>query len=259
MSTVTLTTRAFAPALAQAEYAALLAALRALPARAWSAPTDCTGWAVREVVAHVAGAAEESARFPVMARHYGYAMLRERHRPLVDSVNDRQLADRRGRSAEQLIDEVEALAPRAVLARQRLPSLVRRVPLPQSAGALPGDTLGYLNDVVYTRDIWMHRIDIARATGTAMPASTAEPEVVAQIVRDLSRAWTGVPIDLTLTGRVTRTWRLGSSAGAAGGAVTADAVELCRTLSGRSGEGPVTVTSGDSGLADRMSAMRILF
>ena len=44
---------------AAAEYDALLAMVDAFVATDWDLPTDCTGWRVRHLVAHVAGAAEE--------------------------------------------------------------------------------------------------------------------------------------------------------------------------------------------------------
>lgn len=282
MATIAVTTRAEAPAHAIAEYAAVLATLRELPPSAWSAPTDCAGWTVREVVAHLNGASEEWARLPVFVRHYARALVRRRDGALIDSVNAQQIADRRGRSNEQLVAELERLAPRAVRGRQHTPSLVRRLPLPKSAGGQPGDTMGYLNDVVYTRDLWMHRVDIARATGTELLASTAEPAIVGQVVRDLSRNWTGPACTLTLTGRVTGTWRLGpdpdgptpeegvdavgvapvgtdqaTTDQATPAAVTVDAVALCRLLSGRGDETGLAGQGGAAAAALRRH--RILF
>lgn len=113
MSTVAMTPRAAAGAQSMQEYAALLASLRALPSSAWSAPTDCTGWTVRDIVAHVVGAAEDSARPWVQARHYLPALVRDRNRLLVDKVNDAQLADRRTATPDELMAELESLAPKA--------------------------------------------------------------------------------------------------------------------------------------------------
>lgn len=262
MSTVVMTARQAAPALARQEYAALLASLRSLPSSAWSAPTDCAGWTVRDVVAHVAGAAEEAARPWVQARHYLPALVRDRGRPLVDKVNDAQLADRRSSTPEELINELEGLAPKAARGRQRLPGLIRRIPLPSSQGCLPGDTMGYLNDVIYTRDIWMHRVDIARATGTPMAESSAEADVVAQVVRDLSRTWLGAPFTLVLSGRVSGKWSIGSDSTAGDGEVgtaTVDAVALCRLLSGRGDETAPVADGVPDDLVARLRETRVLF
>jgi hypothetical protein len=131
------------------------------------------------------------------------------------------------------------------------------VPLPTSQGGLPGDTMGYLCDVIYTRDIWMHRVDISRATETPMMESSAEPDVVAQVVRDVARAWTGEGFTLELTGRVTGTWHIGSGE-VDGRTVHLDAVELCRALSGRAGHDAPPPDAG-RGLRDQLLAVRILF
>jgi len=59
-------------------------------------------------------------------------------------------------------------------------------------------TFGYLIDVILTRDPWMHRLDIAAATGTA-PRLTAEHDGV--IVADVVAEWAdrhGKDFELTL-------------------------------------------------------------
>jgi uncharacterized protein (TIGR03083 family) len=176
MTTVTMTARADAPALATEEYAALLATARTLEPGAWSAPTDCAGWTVRDVGAHVTGAAEEGARLPVLLRHYVRAVTRDPHREVVDSVNDQQLSDRAGHTPAQLIEELERLAPLAIRGRQRVPALMRRIRMPAAAGALPGDMLGYLLDVIYTRDLWMHRGSTSHGR-PARPCRTPRPSL----------------------------------------------------------------------------------
>ena len=47
-------------------------------------------------------------------------------------------------------------------------------------------SLGYLTDVILTRDPWMHRLDLARATGQA-PTLTADHDGV--IVADVVLEW----------------------------------------------------------------------
>jgi hypothetical protein len=94
--------------------------------------------------------------------------------------------------------------------------------------------LGFLTDVCYTRDVWMHRMDIAKAAGRE-PVLTAEHDGV--IVADIVREWAarhGQACSLTLTGPAGGTWSWGEG----GPSYTLDAVEFCRILSGRaSGEG----------------------
>jgi hypothetical protein len=98
-------------------------------------------------------------------------------------------------------------------------------------------TFGYLIDVILTRDPWMHRLDIAVATGTE-PRLTAEHDGV--IVADVVAEWAdrhGKDFELTLTGPAGGTWR----AGANGPSWTLDAVDFCRAIARR----PASTTVDD--------------
>jgi hypothetical protein len=91
--------------------------------------------------------------------------------------------------------------------------------------------MGYVADTVLTRDPWVHRVDIARATGRSM---TLTPEHDGAIVADVVQEWAGrhgQPYRLTLSGPAGGVW----ASGAAGEPeqLTLDAVEFCRVLSGR--------------------------
>ena len=95
-------------------------------------------------------------------------------------------------------------------------------------------TLGYMTDVILTRDTWMHRSDIAVATGREMTL-TADHDGV--LVADVAAEWAGrhgQPCTLTLTGPAGGSWTFRGSAPAADPPVLElDAVEFCRILSGR--------------------------
>ena len=96
-------------------------------------------------------------------------------------------------------------------------------------------TIGYLVDIILTRDIWMHRVDLAAATGTEMQLdSTHDARIVAEIVAEWARRH-GQPFDLHLTGPAGGRF---SAAGADAPALELDAVDFCLTVSGRlPGEG----------------------
>ncbi len=97
--------------------------------------------------------------------------------------------------------------------------------------------MGYLLDTILTRDTWMHRVDIARATGHDM-VLTAEHD--GRIVADAVAEWArrhGQPFTLELTGPAGGSFSQGSG----GEAIRLDAVELCRIFSGRAtGDGLLT-------------------
>ena len=222
-----------AAALADAEYAALLTLLRDLASEDWEHPTDCTGWSVRDVVAHTIGALDEAAHPLTLVRHVLNARRRHGHLALLDGINAEQVNERRDWPVGRLIDELARLIPAGIRGRRRMPNVVRRI-TPSTAPLPAGAPLSYLFDVIYTRDVWMHRLDIARAVGCQFETTFAGREVVQQVVRDLARHWDGPPLILHLTGPHGGAWALGTEAPIT--TVRADAVEYCRLLSGRSAD-----------------------
>ena len=194
----------------------------------WRLPTDCTEWTVHDVVAHVAGEADSTARLPELLRQAWLGRRLRNGGPLVDGMNAVQVRERAGAAPGELRRELADAAVRGVRARRRLPAVLRAVRLPfgPPVGTKP---LGYLMDRIYTRDVWMHRIDIARATGRPL-VLTADHDgrIVADVVAEWAAAH-GSPFRLELTGPAGGTWSQGSG----GDEVTLDAVEFCRVVSGR--------------------------
>jgi uncharacterized protein (TIGR03083 family) len=215
--------------LAAAEQERLLALLRELSPDDWERPTDCAGWAVRDIVAHLAGAFASAASPREGLRQQRAGKPRAQGRDLIDGINDVQVAERAGRPPGELLAELAAVGEQGLRARRRLPAPLRALPLPfgPPLGTRP---LGYLMDGIYTRDAWLHRIDICRAVGQA-PLLTADHDgrLVADVVDEWARAHRGA-YDLVLTGPAGGTFR----SGIGGQHHELDAVEFCRTLSGRS-------------------------
>jgi hypothetical protein len=150
-------------------------------------------------------------------------------------MNQVQIDERSGLSPVGLTTDLELHLRRGLGARRRLPAPLRAVRLPfgPPLGIRP---LGYLMGRIYTRDAWMHRIDLARATGAALEV-TAEHD--GALVEDVVAEWAsthGAAYDLTLTGAAGGTWRSEGTSTAA--PLRMDAVEFARTMSGRAtGEG----------------------
>jgi uncharacterized protein (TIGR03083 family) len=219
--------------LATREVERLLAVVDALGAADWAAPTDCPGWTVEDVLRHLLGMWELQADPAERARQVTAAAeaAARSGRLRLDELTALQVAEHAHLSTAELTRSLHDAAPRGLAARRAVPGAVRATPYdPQLPGESPW-TLGYLFDVVHTRDPWMHRIDICRATGTA-PALT--PEHDGRLVADVAAEWAGrhgQPVTLELTGPAGGRF----TAGDGGQQLTLDAVEFCRILSGRAG------------------------
>jgi uncharacterized protein (TIGR03083 family) len=215
-------------AAAEEEYRRLDAVLAELTEADWGRPTDCTEWDVRELVAHLVGAAECAASVREMRRQQKLGRRLRPGEPDVDGMNAVQVRERIDAAPEQLRRDLADAGARGLRGRRRLPAVVRaiRIPFGPPLGTRP---LGYLMGRIYTRDAWLHRIDICRATGRT-PHLTADHD--GRIVADVVAEWAAVhgrPYRLTLTGPAGGTW----SSGADGEEITVDAIEFCRILSGR--------------------------
>jgi uncharacterized protein (TIGR03083 family) len=215
-------------ATAREEYRRLDALLRDLDPAEWALPTDCAEWDVRALVAHLVGGADCAASVREMMRQASRGRRLRRDGDVVDKMNAVQVAERADHAPERLVADLAASGERAVRARSRLPRPVRALPIPFGP-PLGTRSLGYLMDRIYTRDAWMHRMDVARATGRAPELSAAhDGRIVADVVQEWA-ALHGQSFDLELTGPAGGSW----SDGDAGPRLSLDAVEFCRTVSGR--------------------------
>ncbi len=229
--------------LAGATYAALIADLTQFTDTDWQRPTECTGWTVRDMVAHLVGAAEGHASVPVFFRQYAWGL---RHRKDfagsgLDAMNQKQINDQSARSNGVLLQHLRELAPRAVAGRARLSRWVGWAPITlDEAGSwyegMPSrTTVGELCAVVLTRDVWAHRLDLARALDQA---PTIDADVDGPVVADIVADWAsrhGQPFTLDLTGEAGGIFRVGES----GPSLTLSALDFARMMAGRRTDGDV--------------------
>jgi uncharacterized protein (TIGR03083 family) len=222
---------------ALAAYRQLDDVLRTLSARDWAAPTNCPGWTVSDMVGHLIGAANGNASVLEYTRQQLWGLRHRRDyggNPL-DATNALQIDAQVGVPDAGRADALAGIAPKAVRGRMRLSAALGwlRVPIStagSSAGMPRTVNLGRLFDVVYTRDVWMHTLDIAEATGREPDVTNA---VNQRIVEDVVAEWVGrhgQPVDLVLTGPCGGRFHSGPPGG---DSLELDALDFCRTLSGR--------------------------
>lgn len=223
---------ALAQRLAGDESARYADALRSLRAEAWGAQTDNPDWDVRAMSGHVLGMLQTFSARRRLIRDMAGATRSAGDGLVIDALTRRQVHRNARLSDAELLAELDALGPKQ--ARWRAGRrLMRRMKLNQPhEGTVERWTIGYLVDIILTRDTFMHRIDLHRATGRPIEL-TAEHD--GAIVADVVREWAtrhGQPFSLHLTGPAGGTFRSGT-----GERIELDAVEFCRILSGRS-DGP---------------------
>ncbi len=211
-TTIPAITRAEATALATAELDRFLALIKTLEPQDWAKPTACTAWCVRDILAHQAGAYASFATFAAFRRHY--AVPPKAGKLPEDVANEIQLADRANHTPAELIAELEQVAPIAIANRARLPLPVRLIALPRPQGEWL--RLSHLLDEVYTRDTWMHRLDIARATGRPFfTDANHDGRIVALVMRELDRVLAkhlrGESVRFLLRGTAGGAWLVGQS------------------------------------------------
>jgi uncharacterized protein (TIGR03083 family) len=234
-------TPAVAHVLAAAEYTRLADLLDDLDRPEWVRMTDCPSWDVRSVAGHCIGMAADFTSLARLARRQARAVRAARRtgRQPVDEMTAQQVAEQSTLAPEELIARLRQVGPAAAMWRTEGPAVLRRLRVPQEVGGVIEKwPMSYLLDVILTRDPWMHRVDISRATGREMVLT---PEHDGRLVTDVVAEWAhrhGRPFTLTLTGPIGATYVAGD---APGETITIDAVEFCRTVSGRAtGSGLLT-------------------
>ena len=221
--------------LAGREYQRVTDAVDALQPEDWTRPTDCPAWDVRLLVAHITGMTKLFSTAFEVARQMRAAKARQQPgQAQVDALTALQVEERKHFGPEELRAELRRVGPRGAKGRRRVPGFIRRRRLPgaEIVNGVPETwSVGYLTDVILTRDPWMHRLDLARATGRK-PVLTGDHDrvIVADIVAEWARRH-GQPYRLELAGPAGGSW----SSGTGGEEILMDAADFCRLVSGRLG------------------------
>jgi uncharacterized protein (TIGR03083 family) len=266
--------------MASLELERFLALLQSLRPDEWETPTDCTLWTVRNVVSHVAGALTAYADRNLLGQRYapwlnrntdasGLAMpmfiaditgipqtRRDAYRDLgfnpLDALNQYQVDERAQATPQELMDELRTSGPAGIANRRSMPDAIRNLQLLVAGVRAP---VYYLTDVIYPRDMWMHRMEIALATcRPIIRTSEHEGRLTALVVRDLARRLAGVLGDRAVVYRLTGpdggAFRLGADR-EPDSVISMDTVDFHLLASDRRALGEIRVdVSGDSELTD---------
>ena len=218
-----------------------LALLRSLDEADWSVETECPDWDVRRMYLHVLGACDAAAS---MRENVHQMLAAKRHQksdggPLEAGLSAVQVRERLDLDPDELLGRLTAVAPVTVRKRTKMPSLMRRMKMKIDGPVIETWELGYLIDTIYLRDLWMHRVDVARATGRELDLSADhDGRLIADVVAEWARRH-GRPFTLTLTGPAGGTYSSTGDSAATDSDSTPvaeyelDAVEFCRILAGR--------------------------
>jgi uncharacterized protein (TIGR03083 family) len=219
-------------ALAETEYRRFTDMLQQLQPGAWSKQTVCTDWNVQQLVAHVLGMAESSASLRVFVSGMRRGKRRAAARGydhFIHGMNEVQVAEREHLTPAELVGRWSEIWPKALRGRKRFPPFMRPVPVEFGPPIGKKPMGSYLMDVVFTRDTWMHRIDICRAAGLD---AVLTPDHDGRLIEDMVAEWArvhGIAFTLHLEGPAGGTFASGRD----GGELTIDAVEWIWILSGR--------------------------
>ena len=208
-----------------------LGLLRKLDAEQWSTQTSCPDWDVRLMWVHVLGACEAGAS---MRENMRQMRAGRKHRktfggPLEAGLSSVQVAERKDLNSDELLARLERIAPKTIKGRSRTPRPARSIKIAIDGPVVEKWSLGYLIDIIYLRDVWMHRVDTARATGIDLELTADhDGRIVADVVSEWARRHCQ-PFTLELTGPAG-----GIYVGLEGGErIVIDAVEFCWLLAGR--------------------------
>ncbi len=230
------TTASEAYTLLQVELERFLTLLEKLEADDWNKPTACTAWTVRDMLAHQAGGYASGSGYLELIRQYS---ARPQNGQLPeDAINALQIRERQAKSPYEVIAELRQVGPPAIhnwAYRFRLAKQLTRL-IKVSHPVSGTISFEYLMWVIHSRDTWMHRLDICRATDHHFQQSAEhDGRIAALVMLDVAKSLTprlqNQVLVFELTGVAGGTWKVG--AGEAVAKVRMDVLDFNIFASGR--------------------------
>ena len=204
------TTADEAHSLLQTAFERFMRLIESLDPEDWSKPTACTEWDVRAMVAHQAGGYASGSSYREMIRQY--STIPKAGQLPEDAINILQLSERADKTPAELIAELKQIGAKTIHNWAYGFRSIKWLAIPHPVGGFL--SLGYLMWITHSRDTWMHRLDICRATGRAFE-QTREHDgrinqlVVLDVAKKTSKKLAGQAISLNLGGIAGGTWAIG--------------------------------------------------
>lgn len=229
-----------------------LALVESLDPDDWDKSTACIDWSVRDILAHQAGGYASGTGYREMLRQG-----RNKPRPgqlIEDAINAAQLQERAGKSPAELIAELRHVGPIAAKKWAYQFRLAKLISIPHPV--VEKLSFRYLMWVIHSRDTWMHRLDICRATGREFEQTREQDGRIAELVMVdvadvLARKFDGPALIFELTGLAGGTWKIGKGEPAA--TIRMDVLEFNIFASGRHSyeeARPLATITGDVSAAE---------
>ncbi len=187
-----------------------LALLESLHADDWSKPTACTAWNVHDMVAHQAGGYASGTTYKEMIRQYTSkpqpGQLPE------DAINALQVGERANKTPAELVAELKQVGEIAAHNWAYGFNAIKWIATPHPVGGFM--SIRHLMWIIHSRDTWMHRLDICRATDRPFEQTREHDGRIVELVvldtaKKLTKKLNGQAITLSLTGIAGGTWQIG--------------------------------------------------
>lgn len=209
-----------------------LTLIESLHADDWSKPTPCTAWDVHDMVAHQAGGYLSGFSYKEMLRQF--TKLPKAGQLPEDAINALQVDERKNLTPAELIAKLKQVGPTATRNWAYGFNAIKWIHAPHPVGGFM--SLRYLMWVTHSRDTWMHRLDICRATNRPFEQTHEHDGRINELVvwdtaKKLNPKLNGQAITLVLTGIAGGTWQIGRGNSAA--EMEMDALDFNIFVSGR--------------------------
>ena len=199
--------------LMQTSFERFMQVIESLNADDWTKPTACTDWNVHDIVAHQAGGYVSGINYKEMIRVIRLYTRKVRPGRLPeDTVNEFHVNERADKSPTELITELRQAGPSAIQNWAYQFRLIKPIVTSHPIGGVKSQR--YYMWIIHSRDTWMHRLDICRATGQRFE-QTREHDgrinelVVLDLAQSLKNTLGKRALNLVLTGIAGGAWKIG--------------------------------------------------